>query len=903
MALSRGQRLGAYEISAPLGAGGMGEVYRAKDTKLGREVAIKILPRQFSSDSTRLNRFVREARSASSLNHPNIITIHEIGWLDETSYIVMELVDGKTLRELLGNGPLPVRKVLFFGAQIAEGLAKAHAAGIVHRDLKPENVMISRDGFVKILDFGLAKLLPADGSINEEGEALTVSRTEPGVILGTVGYMSPEQASGQAIDFRSDQFSLGSILYEALTGKRAFQRSSTVETLSAVLRDEPDSIRALAPAAPGPLRWIIERCLAKSRDDRYASTKDLARDLATLQDHFAEVGTFAESVPGSQRVDGIRGSKKSLLVAWGTAALAVVIAALALQAYFRNNAKSEPTIRFHVSAPEKATFNFAGRDAGPVAMSPDGSRIAFVASTAEGRKRLFIRRLDSLSAQPLEGTDGASYPFWSPDSRYLGFFADGKLKKIDSFQGPSQTICDAPMGRGGAWNRDGVIVFAPSVYGSLNRVSADGGEVTRATELDNSSDELSHRWPSFLPDQRHFLYLGFRSVVAGQKSGHRAYVASLDDKEKRFLFEADSAVQYAWPGYLLFAREAGLLAIPFDKTLRVRGEARAIARHVQTYLNTASAIFSVSQNGVLTYEEGHTPAVSQLAWFDRTGKQIAAVGPQGDYEDPALSPDGQRVAVNQIDAQTGITNIWFHEISGNKASRFTFSVSFDHHGVWSPDQSRIVFDSQRKGPADLYEKTLHGTGSEQLLLHSEEEKTPLGFSPDGKFVVFQSSSPTTKWDLWILRLGDRKPVPFLQTANNEVGGQVSPNGRWLSYASDESGRWEVYVTSFPSPEGKWQVSTGGGTQPRWRPDGKELFYLSADRTLMSVEIRSGNGFESERVTPLFATRAKYTGTVAYDVSADGRFLINTIVSDEASPGLTVVLNWNTDFASSSVQRP
>jgi eukaryotic-like serine/threonine-protein kinase len=724
-----------------------------------------------------------------------------------------------------------------------------------------------------------------------------MSVTEPGLIIGTVGYMSPEQASGNAIDFRSDQFSFGSLLYEMTTGKRAFQRGSAIATLSAILQEQPESIDLAVKGVPAPVRWIIERCLAKDPEDRYASTKDLAHDLNALRGNISEVSTLGKSISALEP-EGVSSLKSNLRLAWGIAGIALLLAMIAGAAYLKRPLKLPPTVRFNVSPPAGATFNFAGRDAGPVVVSPDGSRLAFVATAQEGRKQIFIRRLDSLSAIELDGTDGASYPFWSPDGHFLGFFAEGRLKKIEADGGPAQTLCDASMGRGGTWNRDGVIVFSPGIYDPLYRVSSNGGSVTQVTRLDKNSPELSHRWPNFLPDQRHILYLGFKQIVAGQNAGHRVYITSVDGKEnKQLTLDARSPVLYTSPGYLLFVREATLLAQPFDTTkFEVTGEAVPVAQGVQAYLNTASAVFSASENGVLAYQAGAVPAISQLKWFDRSGRQIATLGPPGDYEDPDLSPDGKQVAINRIDSQIGTTNVWFYEVSKNKATRFTFSPSFDHHAIWSPDQSRIIFDSQRRGPANLYQKTLSGTGSEELLLQTDEEKTPDSFSVDGRFLVYQSSNSKTKWDLWLLPLfGDRKPTPLLRTEDNELSGQVSPDGRWLAYTSDDSGRWEIYVTTFPKVSGKRQISTSGGTQPRWRSDGKELFYLSADRKLMSVGINGGKGFEEAEAKPLFDTRSRYTGNVAYDVSADGQsFLINTIISDQSSPPLTVILNWNLD---------
>jgi serine/threonine protein kinase/Tol biopolymer transport system component len=893
MKLSQGSRIGSYEILSILGAGGMGEVYCARDTKLGREVAIKVLPSEFSSDRARLSRFEKEARSASALNHPNIITIHEIGQVDSTSYIVMELVDGKTLREILSSGPMTVHRVLEIASQIAEGLAKAHSAQIIHRDLKPENVMITKDGFVKILDFGLAKL-HQDDSQKEGSHLTTLSSTHPGLIVGTIGYMSPEQAGGDPIDFRSDQFSFGAVLYEMLTGKRAFQRNTVVNTISAILKDEPQPIDTIIPNTPGPVRWVIDRCLSKDPDGRYSSTKDLAHEIHGLRKHFSEISTMTSgSGPAHLAVPS---SKSSARVAWIIAAIAVLFAIIAGMAYLKRVPVSQPTIRFHVSPPQGATFNFVGRDAGPVIVAPDGRRMAFVATSKEGKKQIYVRKLNSLDADALEGTEGATYPFWSGDSRFIGFFAEGKLKKIGIHGGPAQTLCDALAGRGGAWNRDGVIVFTPGIYEPLYRISANGSSLTQLTRLEKNTDELSHRWPYFLPDQRHIIYIGFKQNVADQKSGHRVHITSIDGKENTIVeLNTQSQVLAALPGYLLFGRENSLLAQAFDMNkLQITGEAFPIAQQVQLYLNTGNAIFSVSQNGVLAYQQSSTPSISQLKWFDRNGKEISTLGPPGDYEDPDLSPDGKKVAINSINSQIGSTNIWYFDVLQNKQTRFTFSASFDHHAVWTPDQTKIVYDSQRRGRANLYVKSLSGTGSEELLLESDEEKTPTCYSSDGRYLVYQSSNLKTKSDLWLLQFfGDRKPIPLIRTENNEVGGQISPDNKWLAYTSDESGKWEIYVTSFPKVSGKRQISTSGGTQPRWRADGKELFYLSTDRKLMSVEIKEGERFEEGEPKPLFATQSRYTGNVAYDISADGKlFLINTIISNVQSPPLAVVLNWN-----------
>lgn len=892
MKFSSGSMLGPYEIIAPLGAGAMGEVYQARDTRLKRQVAVKVLPSEFSTDKERLQRFEKEAHSASALNHPNIVTIHEIGQIDSSPYIVMELVDGKTLREILSSGPLPLRKMLNIATQIAEGLAKAHSAGIVHRDLKPENLMITKEGLIKILDFGLAKLTLIESSADRKSQTPTIGETHPGLILGTVMYMSPEQACGLPVDFRSDQFSFGIILYEMLTGKQPFQRNSIAETISAVLNEEPGMNDSVHLNIPEPLRWILESCMVKDSEGRYASTKDLARDLARIRDRLSANVTSAEalfqSAPHKNKL------KHLIAAISGLAILATVIILITTSSTKRP--EPGPTIRFAVHSPEKSTFNFIGRDAGPVAISPDGRRLAFSTTTQEGRRLLFVHSLDKLVAQSLNGTDGASYPFWSYDSRSIGFFADGKLKKIESTGGAVQTLTDAPLGRGGTWNKDGVIVFSPGVFHPLYRISSAGGATTPVTKI--AKGELSHRWPHFLPDGQHFVYLEFKPSREGVIMVHDVRVGSLDNMDSQFLLKSNSRVAYASPGYLLSIRESTLMAIPFDaKSLRITGEPLPIADNAQVYLNTASAIFSASENGNLAYQAGGTPTVSQLIWFDRSGKQVNAIGPPSDYEDPHISPDGSKVALNKLDPQTGVSNIWIYDLSSGTDTRFTFSRSFDHNPIWSPDKSKIVFDSNRKGPAGLYQRSLIGTEGEELLFDSDEEKTPTDWSPDGQIIIYQSSNLKNRWDLWTLPLsGDRKPRPLLRNEYNEMDGRISPNGKWLAYTSDESGLREVYVSAISGSSGKWQISTAGGSQPKWRRDGKEIYYLAADRKLMAVPIQDSDHFQAGTANPLFETRSRYTGNSAYDVTSDGqRFLINTVVSGQTSTPITVVINWTSDL--------
>ncbi len=902
MTLSAGTRLGPYEIISPLGAGGMGEVYRARDTRLSREVAIKVLPGELSSDRERLSRFEQEARSASALNHPNIITVYDIGQAESVSYIAMELVEGKTLRELVAAGPLAVRKLLPIAAQVAEGLAKAHAAGIVHRDLKPENLMVSTDGFVKILDFGLAKLIPTSSEALSHIPTMGTPETHPGSVLGTVGYMSPEQASGQPVDFRSDQFSFGSILYEMATGKRAFQRATTVDTLSAILHEEPEAIGRLNPEVPPPCRWIVERCLAKDPEERYASTRDLARDLASVRDHISEVSGSREGTLAALPAVVRRRNRERL--SWGLTAIAFLVALAAVTAVVRY-AHRAPTptrlVRSSIVLPEKFNLRAA-------ALSPDGGRLVFVARDSSGKNLLWIRPLDSLSVQPLPGTENPSFPFWSPDSRFIGFFADGKLKKIDASGGPPQTLCDAPVSRGGTWNREGVILFTPVTNGPLYRVSAAGGLATSVTRMDPSRGEDGHRWPFFLPDGRHFLYMVASFSSLGQKEKIGIYAASLDSKEERLLLRANSSMAYvpsfakASEGYLLFFRERSLLAQPFDaKGLRITGDPFPVAEQIQYFPQTYSALFSVSENGLLLYQARSASAVSQLVWFDRNGKEMGSLGTPGDQANPRISPDGKRVALDIIDSQTGNMDIWIYESSGGIATRFTSDPAFDAGPVWSPDGRRIVFISIRQGHSDVYQKSSSGAGSEEPILQSERTKYPTDWSLDGRFILYRALDAKTNLELWVLPVaGDRKPIPFIKTTFGVSHGQFSPDGRWVAHSSNESGKWEIYVAPFPGPGGNWKVSSAGGSEPRWRRDGKELFYLAPDGKLMAVQVKEGPTFEAAAATPLFQTRRREhvssTDLFSYDVSADGqRFLVNTSIGEETTVPITLVQNWTADL--------
>jgi len=904
MTVGMGAQLGPFEVLAPLGSGGMGEVYRARDSRLGREVAIKVFPAAFSADEDRLRRFEQEARAAGMLNHPNILTIYDIGTHDGYPYIVAELLDGEELRVQMNRGPLPVRQALDYAQQITLGLAAAHEKGITHRDLKPENLYVTADGRVKILDFGLAKLKrqPVHGGVNSETPTALVSpTTNPGTVIGTVGYMSPEQVLGEEADNRADIFAFGLILYEMLAGRPAFEGVSAVAVMSAILRDEPPELVESNDKIPPQLDRLVRRCLEKRPERRFHSAHDLGLALEVLSATSgsrleAQSAALSGAAKTQAKARGPRLPNRKRLVLITITALLLLAALPFVIAYIQRAPLTTRAVRSFILPPEKSIFNFVGLNAGPVTVSPDGRRLAFVASASEGRNLLWVRPLDALSAQQLAGTEGAFHPFWSPDSRFLGFFADGKLKKIDAAGGPPITLCEAPMGRGGTWNLDGVIIFAPNNTGALHRVSASGGASSEVTKLDEARGELSHRWPCFLPDGRHFLYLGRGSILSEGETA-AICVASLDSQGSKLLLRANSNTAYT-QGHLLYLREGALLAQPFDaKRLETTGDAFPIAEQIQHIPALGRGVFSVSENGVLAYQTGSATGNLQLTWFDRSGKPLGVLDDPAPNANPKLSPDGKRLAVVITDPQTGHPDIWLYELARGIKTRFTFDPAGEREPIWSPDGSRIVFTSNRKGHFDLYQKSANGAGSEELLLESNFDKAPSSFSPNGRFLLYSAVDPKTKADLWVLPLGgDRKPFPFLQTEFTESFGQFSPDGRWIAYRSDESRGGEIYVAPFPGPGGQRQVSTAGGRQPRWRGNGKELFYLSPDDKMMAAEVNGqGATLEVGAVRPLFEARQSVTGGFLYDVTGDGqRFLINAAVEQKASSPIILVQNWTVD---------
>ncbi len=889
MEIIAGTKFNHYEILAPLGAGGMGEVWRARDTRLNREVAIKVLPASFANDADRLRRFKQEALATSALNHPNILTVHDIGDHEGTPFIVAELLEGEELREQLKDGALPARRSVDYAQQIASGLAAAHAKGIVHRDLKPENLFITADGHVKILDFGLAKLKPPNVDGIDTDAPTQKKITDPGTVLGTVGYMAPEQVRGQEADHRADIFSFGVILYEMLSGRRAFSGDSAIEVMNAILKEDPPELTATDTRAPQGLERLIRRCLEKKPEQRFHSAHDLGYALEALS---SSSGARLETAgAGPSRLFG------QARAAWAVTALLLLVTLGLTWAYFtRQPATDVRAFKTSILPPEKSSF-------GQIAVSPDGRHLAFTAATG-GNVQLWVRALDSTEARALAGTQGATFPFWSPDSRFIGFFADGRLKKIEATGGPVQTLCDVPLPLGGAWSRDGVILFGQGMVG-LFRISATGGEVTRVTTCDRSRQELTHDSPTFLPDSRHFLY----NIQSGQKETRGVYLGSLDGILKRRLLDEITVIKYmaAVPGdtaggagWLVFVRDGALLARPFDTSrLDFTGEPFSLSDKVGRDVITPDYFtFSVSDNGVLVFDPSLKRQRRQYRWVDRRGQPINSLDVPAGLFNHWLSPDEKRFIADRYDPQIGTSDLWLYDVSGGKAERFTFDPAIDSSPVWSSDGSRIVWSSTRDdGVGSLYQKAASLAGEETPLLKSDYPKLPTDWSRDGRFIIYRQIDPKTKADVWVLPVagsGEAKPFRVLGTEAIEIAGTLSPDGQWLAYASDVSGRFEVYVQSFTGGGGKRQVSNGGGSSPRWRQNGRELFYYAGDGKLMAAPVRSGESFEMDAAVPLFEFRGGtlWVPYTPYAVTADGqRFLINAVVETEPNAPLTVWVNW------------
>jgi eukaryotic-like serine/threonine-protein kinase len=868
MPLSIGDKLGPYEILAPIGAGGMGEVYRARDTKLKRDVALKVLPEAFARDPERMARFQREAEVLASLNHPNIAAIYGV----EERALVMELVEGASPK-----GPLPFDDAWYIASQIAAALEYAHDKGIIHRDLKPANIMVTPEGVVKLLDFGLAKAFTNRGeartaaSVSDENSpTLTIGAPEVGVILGTAGYMPPEQAKGKTVDKRADIWSFGVVLYELLTGERLFKGEDTSDTLAQVLTKEPDLGKA-----PPKARKLLSRCLEK----------DPKKRLRDIGEAAYLIDPEVESIAPEQ-------TRRTAVLPWIAAAVFALGALTIGVVHFREAPPPLRVVNAALLPPEGAEFDFGGTYALP-ALSQDGSHIVFGAKSKDGKSQLYVRRLDSPTAQPLPGTEGAAFPFWSPDGRWVGFGQAKKLKKIDINGGPAVTIADYEGEfRGGSWNTEGVIIFGVNSGSSILRVAAAGGTASPATPVvarEAVGNMGNPVYPWFLPDGRHFLY------TTRQTGDIPVRIGSLDEpgKSDKVVAQAHSNAVYA-QGHLFYLRENTLMAQPFDPDrLETKGEAVALAEGVPTYVQPSrGAPFTVSADGLLAYQSGDSATGFRLAWKDRQGKELGDLGEDGDAMfDLAFSPDGKRLAVL---AGMG-EDIWIYDTARGIRTRFTFNPGMALSPVWSPNGDAIYYSSG----LNLFRKASDGASSEEPLMNDSAEAAlfPTSLSPDGKALLYVKLGARTSEDLWVLPLapaqpgGKLEPRVFLQTPFNEIGGHFSPDGNWVAYSSDESGMFEVYAAPYPGPGGKRQISSGGGKYPRWRRDGKELFYVTPTGDLMAAEVAARNGtLEVGRVQKLFERIIQSEGT--YAVSADGQKFVVVENTGATKPRpLTLVENW------------
>jgi len=884
MSLAGGTRLGAYEIVGALGSGGMGDVYRARDTRLDRTVAIKVLPAALAADPGFRERFEREARTISAINHPHICTLHDVGTHDGVEFLVMEYLEGQTLADRLANGPMKVDEALRVAAQIADALDRAHRHGIVHRDLKPANVMLVRgaSGAVaaKLLDFGIAKrATPVVSSGVPPDTPADATRTSPitdrGVIVGTFQYMAPEQVQGAPADARSDIWAFGCVLYEMLTGSRPFEAPTRASVLAAILEREPPPLALSGALAPG-LQRLVAACLEKNPDDRFQTLRDVRREIEWL----GAAPTAARTAERGWRSPGL---------AWSMAGVAMAAAVGLAAILVRRPADAKPAnpVMFNLTA-----ASLDARMSHP-AVSPDGERIAFIA-TRDTVSSIWLRRLDSSRAEPLKGTNGALQMFWSPDGASLGFFAAGKLKTIDVAAGTIETLCDAPFGFGGSWGPDGTILFSPDERAPIWRVSAQGGTPSQVTTLDKARNDQAHRWPEFLPDGRHFLFMPWTDGSTKRP----IQLAALDGSmQPRTVIEAESAARVAGD-YLLFAsdRPSRLMAIPFDyKTLQVRGKAiQAVPDdNVEYWWFTGDPLMSASRTGTLAYTTGKNSR-TQLTWVDRSGRRLGTVGEVAAYFDPVLSPDGAHAAMEKHDFERGSGDIWTVDLDRGAFSRLTSAPGFENSPAWSPDGKRVAYTSDQGAHPSIYVKSASGTGPEDIVDSGGARPFPMDWSPDGRYLLFITRGKGTQFDIWAYDFERRAGAPLIASAFDETGARFSPDGKWVAFASDASQATQIYVRSVADGTVQQQISTTGGLEPQWRRDGKELYYVAPDETIMAVAIDTGSG-RIRTGTPqrLFTADINQRSTLRnqYAPSADGkRFLLLSVIDRNTSPIVTVV-NW------------
>ena len=877
MALTPGTKLGPYEVVAPLGAGGMGEVYRAKDTRLGRDVAIKVLPPALAKDADRLARFEQEARVLGALNHPNLLGIFDVGSENGLQYLVSEFLEGKTLRERLSEGALAQRKVIEYSTKIANGLAAAHEKGIVHRDLKPDNIFITSDEHVKILDFGLAKYA-TDAVLS--GETVTMgSATAPGTVMGTVGYMSPEQVRGQAADSRSDMFSFGAILYEMATGKKAFEGDSSVETMNAILKDEPPEVDLeKSKVAPG-LERILRHCLEKNPADRFQSARDLGFSLSALSGTGA-TAALAQIEEKPRRFGGW---------IWGLGGVALGTL-LGLGMMWR--AGKAPGGEREFAIPLRGEVNH-------LAVSADGTMLAYTTpDETTGESVILVQKIGSRAATRLAGTEGASYPFWSPDNQWIAFYADGKLKKSPLSGGPPQVLTVAPNGRGGSWGRKNVILFAPQTGTAIWKINADGTQATDLTGKMLVPTESSHRWPAFLPDGEHYLFWGGDFSNAENDPESWIYMSSLSGHDRKKLVLARSNAAYSNRQIIYWEKGKGLVAAQFDPSSGTVGSERKIlAEEVGYRVSTFYAPFGAGENGTVVYNPAGGAANSVLAWYDRNGKELSLLGEPGVIANPSLSPDDGYVAVDRTDVKGNNVDIWIEDTKKGTASRFTFAPEEEVTPSWSRDGQRIAYRSV-KVSTTIQVKNAKGTEAEQPIYSpkgtASDEFITNSWSVDDQEILCTSQTAKSTTSLQLVSTKGAGAKPFVVGDANYTNGQFSPDGKWVAYASNESGDWEIYVTTYPGATGKWQVSRGGGTEPRWRGDGKEMYYIGPHGELTAVDLNPGTTFSVGTPVKLFAFQARAgissTDLFTYDVTKDGkRFIVNRYLRPETVQPLVVVL--------------
>ena len=875
-----GQVIGNYRVGGSIGAGGMGQVWRATDTRLGRDVALKVLPEGFADDAERHTRFEREAKVLASLNHPHIATLYGLEHLDGQHVLVMELVEGEDLAQRIARGPIPVDEALAVALQIADALEAAHAAGIVHRDLKPANVRVRADGTVKVLDFGLAKGFDStESGVNlAYSPTLTAAATAAGIILGTAAYMSPEQARGKNVDKRTDIWAFGVVVLEMLTGRQLFAGDTVTDVLAAVLTREFDWTELPAGAGPG-LRRVLRRCLEKDPKRRYHDIGDVRIDLS---EPAAPVATTAAPAVAPRRLP------LPLLAG-------VALAALALggSAGWLLHRPAAPARRLHVAIPPPAgtTFQLNSVDPGPAALSPDGRMLVFSVRDADGTTRLHVRPLDSREGRTLGGTEGCQYPFWSADSRAIGFFADGKLRRIEAAGGPALALWDAPNGKGGAWGPGGDILFAPDATSPLFRIAAGGGEAKAVTEVDRKGGENSHRHPRFLPDGRRFLYLSRRS--AGRSEGHAVMAGSLDGGKPTLLVSSPAAAAYA-SGHLLFLRDTALMARRLDpERLELTGEAVPVAEDVTLLPGAALGVFTAAESGELAYQTGGGGNASMLKLYTRGEASPRVVGEAASYLGVRAAPDGKRAALVVSDPRSGTDDLWIMDLERGLSSRLTSDAANEGWPVWSPDGTMLYFNSTRGGSIDLYRRRVDGRSDDELLLASDKEKYPSSVTPDGRFLVYSVRTDDTGADLMALPLaGAREPRPLVATRFDEWLATISPDGRWLTYFSDESGRMEVYVTSFPDAGKRWRVSRDGGVYAEWTAGGRELAYHQPTGRIVAVSVAVTAGepvFGDEKV--VVETEQPRTGRTSFSFTPDGKRFLLLGAEDQPDALLHLVTDW------------